>query len=147
MSAPADAVGVYLFGCRYGQAGHFWWPRRMKGTAIGGPVGFPWERVDGALTPKDRARQGSAALHHLNGWTALAFHDYLIDSRPGSNTVIAVNAEVTAEDAIALALAHFPDIAERLETIDLAAEIAPGRADTPSPRDPAHTTDAQKKEK
>ena len=113
---------VYLFGCRYGEAGHFWWPRRMTGSSIGGPVGFPWERVDGALTPKHSATQGAAALHHLNGWTALAFHDFLIDSRGGSNTVIAIDAEVSAEEAIALALAAFPDIAARLRTIELSEE-------------------------
>lgn len=114
---------VVHFGCWPGHgAGHFFHDTTGKTLGLyANEVGLPWEQVDGRLTPGRRdsrgqhtyeamsqPMQGRAALHHLDGWTALAIHDFTIDSRPGSNTVLFFHALLDKEQALAAAHEHFP---------------------------------------
>jgi hypothetical protein len=86
-------VKVFYFGC-WDAIGHFLWT--PSGVSV--PLSTtPWgNAVDTGLCPgkRDRRgevacenqREGEAALHHLDGWTALAFWDRSVDTRHGSNS-------------------------------------------------------------
>jgi len=104
MDAP-----VY-FGCRHSH-GHFFHVKGAQRRDLSAAEsGLPWERVDGELTPKASKRQGDAAIHHLDGWTAIAWHDYRIDSRPGSNAAVFLpSPDLTFDEAVVAARSTFPD--------------------------------------
>ena len=110
---------VWFFGCRriYGHC--FWDPsgigKLRDSQALLGPEGIPWRTVDGALTPKDLMHQGAWALRHHQGWTALAFHDYTIDSRPKSNSVFISDEILSWIEIVKAAAPAFPDVVERLD--------------------------------
>lgn len=82
-----------------------------------GPL--PWRNIDGGLCAK-RARQGEAALHHKDGWTALAFPNYIDDSRGGSNSVFFFEGSLCFEEALTEARRRFRHVMER---IDAAFEV------------------------
>src|SRR3954464_1419685 len=95
---------AYYFGC-WNSVGHYTHDPKGKHVYSKRGGGFypddqPWEKIDGMLTPGQRndqgrlvydamskEHQGEAALHHKDGWTALAIHDFTVDSRPNSNSV------------------------------------------------------------
>lgn len=101
----------YYFGCRRpGTLGHYWFDRhgerlapKPHGTS---PRGVPWAYVDGKLNPSHR--QGDAAIHHKDGWTALAFEDHSVDVRPGSNSVFVFEELLTFDAAVEKARRCFP---------------------------------------
>lgn len=59
--------------------------------------------------------EGVAKVHHLGGWTALAFWDRSVDSRPGSNSVFIFRGELTFDAAVARAKEKFPTVWGRLQ--------------------------------
>ena len=83
----------------------------------------PWKdsEIDGLLQPgrpdpgdrlerRTRSKvEGEAALHHKNGWTALAFWDCTIDTRPGSCSTYITEGTLSFEEMVALAKARFPE--------------------------------------
>lgn len=71
-----------------------------------------WHGLDDKLRPR-RGRQGECALHHLDGWTALAFVNYTDDQRPGSNSVFLLPGTLNFDEAVAEATRRFPYITER----------------------------------
>ena len=87
---------------------------------------FPWGPTpDGTLCPEPiksgfQSRQhieGSAMVHHKDGWSALAFWDTSGDSRPASNSVLMVNApDMTFDELCELMEKTFPAIWSRLKT-------------------------------
>lgn len=84
----SKSESVY-FGCWGGKGHYFWNARGDRTMAYRNAIeGLPWQSVDGCLTPTSSREQGAAALHHEQGWTALAWHDYTVDSRPGSNSAL-----------------------------------------------------------
>lgn len=105
---------MYVFGV---------WPGHKRGhhlrTASGDMIErrhavLPWPDIDGTMPPYgDRATmaqqvEGVALLHHLEGWTALAFWDRSEDRRGGSNTVFFVRAHLSAEEMLTACRARFP---------------------------------------
>jgi hypothetical protein len=118
MGAGTTTPGFY-FGCwTYG--GHHL--RGTNGRSLGYTndpslvaIGFPWAGggIDGKLTPRASRKQGAAALHHLDGWTALAWHDYSVDSRGGSNSVVFLPGTLTFEAATEEGRRLFPHVFER----------------------------------
>jgi len=119
-------VNAYYFGC-WQQSGHFlrtpdgdggchW--RHADSLLRDGVV--PWGyKIDGTLTPKTTTKQGAAALHHLDGWTALACHDYTVDSRGNSNSAFVFDAVLDFDQALTAAREHFPKVVERVGPIVL----------------------------
>jgi hypothetical protein len=109
---------VWFFGTLE-QPGHYWWEsrsgrtKRPRDRSSLDPRG-PWGGVDGRLTPRDTQAQSRAALHHLKGWTALALHDYTVDTRGGSNAVFVMDSEVSFERALSYAAEWFPGVVERI---------------------------------
>lgn len=129
LNAP-DHKAIY-FGC-LGGVGHFYYD--IAGRSLGirsKELGLPWERVDGALTPgkrdrrgrldyhaQDATHQGEAAIHHKDGWTALAIHDFTVDSRPGSNSVFFFRAPGLDDTECLFSIGQFfPKIGERIGRI------------------------------
>lgn len=123
-----DPNDAFYFGTYQG-AGHYlrdlhWNSRRYDRNGDGGwDAPFPWSNIDGGLTPP-RGREGEAALHHKDGWTALAFVNYTDDNRGGSNSVFFFKGTLTFEEAVAATRALFPHVVERF-----AFEIVPAQAD------------------
>jgi hypothetical protein len=114
---------IYYFGC-VGEVGHGFYGG-AKGTWLDNPS--PWPRVDGALTPgrrdsrgrlEGKGKQGEASLHHLGGWTALAIHDFSVDSRPGSNSVFLIHDTLDLTQALAIAGKREPAMANALDQSD-----------------------------
>ena len=129
MTRPPDPpeAPIYFFGCRYGM-GHF---LHVPGTTrhwIETPRECPWtigdlerqpsEYQDGVSLLPRVVRQSSAALTHFSGWSALAMHDFTVDTRGNSKaTFIVPERALTAPEILALATEHFPDVVSRLGTI------------------------------
>ena len=117
--------GIHYFGCNE-EAGHYMHNVWMK-TTRGDPPGFPWKQIDGVLPPQfgkrpgrvyDSARetQGICALHHKDGWTALAFWDRSVDKRGGCNSAFFVREpDKTFDEMIVIAEQAFPRIVARFE--------------------------------
>lgn len=131
---PHRSDTAYFFGC-WRDVGHYWW-RPVGGGRFtlgvekiswrefeyGCPTDQPWGHVDGKLYPRPSG-QSEAALHHKDGWTALAMVDRTVDSRPGSNSVFMFHATLDFDQAVDAARAHFPGVVERIEA---AAPITEG---------------------
>lgn len=79
-------------------------------------AGVPWTRdvIDGGLCPGHSASpQGRAALHHKNGWTALAFWDRSDDTRPGSHSTFFIEGTHDFETMKRLCQERFPEVWKR----------------------------------
>lgn len=125
----SDGVRAFYFGT-YERAGHYLWDSNWEGIwpehphqgvekIQWGPL--PWRNIDGGLCAKG-ARQGEAALHHRDGWTALAFPNYIDDNRGGSNSAFFFEATLDFAQALAEARRRFPHVMER---IDQAFDVLP----------------------
>lgn len=106
---------AYYFGC-VGQPGHFMhapdgkWGRETFRFTQHNPWGT---KVDGDLCPDGEEVEGHAALHHRDGWTALAFWDRSVDHRNGSCSTFLAEGEHTVEVMLALARERFPKVMAR----------------------------------
>lgn len=100
------------FGC-IRESGHYFHPLKgYKTTNL--PENWPWGyEVDGKLQP-EKESQGSAKLHHKDGWTCLAWWDRTVDKRPASTSAIAIREEgLKFQDMADLLLKHYPEISKR----------------------------------
>jgi hypothetical protein len=116
---------VLYFGC-HRESGHYFWKPGMRDRDCYPPQPLPWQHVDMALCPgvtdpehphRNRTRpevQGEAALHHKDGWTALAFWNRSVDTRPASNSAFIAEGEHDFETMMQLARDHFPEVVRRL---------------------------------
>lgn len=120
------SVEVYYYGC-LGEVGHYWYGHTTRHRA---PADVPSEiarRIDTWLCPGIAPRptpqvEGTAALHHVEGWTALAWWDRSVDTRPGSNSVLVARGTLGVDDMLALGLAHFPEVMARQKTVPVLVE-------------------------
>lgn len=121
-------MNIYYFGC-IERAGHYLFEPPEKSAHRYATT--PWgPHPDGSLAPHENPRcdfvkkffgcrcsqtQGIAALHHKEGWTALAFWDRSVDSRMGCNSNFLVEGTFTFDEMIELARQHFPTIMIRFK--------------------------------
>lgn len=83
---------------------------------------LPWQahEIDGVLQPgcprpDDRLQrygpriEGEALLHHKDGWTALAFWDSSVDTRPGCTSTYIANGIFTFDEMVKLSSTRFAD--------------------------------------
>lgn len=106
---------TYYFGTR-GRPGHWLVDEQRRSVDTNHKYGEdfrfdwpgPWHHIDGVLNPSER--QGEAALHHKDGWTALAFANRTDDKRGGSNSVFFFDALLTFDEAVAAAKKAWPDV-------------------------------------
>jgi len=104
---------IYYFGC-WEYAGHYLKDHTGKDVSMY-DNGLPWEQIDGVLCPDDTRKQGIVKIHHEKGWTAAAFWDYSIDSRPGSNSVLFAEDLLDITDIIGEFKETFPKIYNRFD--------------------------------
>ncbi len=122
---------VYFFGCWSDAVGHYLWRAtvsRYESVRHRGLI--PWQEIDATLTPGNRAGsslyrvsdnhvesceqiEGWAAIHRLDGWTALAWWDRSVDTRYGSNAALFARGEHDMASILAFGRSVFPGIMVR----------------------------------
>lgn len=124
---------AYFFGCGNGRLGHYLWrPSGVRYEMIRHQGVLPWACIDGALCPgkrpprsrlyavvdnyveNDEQVEGWAALHHLDGWTALAWWDRSVDTRNGSNAALFAPGTLDVEQVLSAGRTHFPSFMSRM---------------------------------
>ena len=101
------------FGC-HRQAGHYVWRQGMRDYGIDERN---LNRFDGLLPPQDDPTPYIATVSRLGGWgrSALAFWDYSVDKRGGSNSVVfAPSLTIEPADLLREAQERFPEVFGRL---------------------------------
>lgn len=123
-----EPIALY-FGCARGvwdrDVGHFWYGQNGRRLGLSSPAGVPWQKVDGALAPREpnyprgEKPEGVAALHHKDGWTALAFWDRTGDSRGNSSSTFFFEGEMSFDVALVVAREKFPALFARFDRAGL----------------------------
>lgn len=108
----------YYFGCKSSvQKGHYLHLPKFFFTQAECWLDLPkqWQRnLDGTLCHRGQQQvEGWIRLHHLDGWTAIAFWDRSADHRPNSNSVFLAFGEYDAETMVALGKEQFPEVFNR----------------------------------
>jgi hypothetical protein len=123
---------IFYFGC-VEQAGHYLWvpgPRSAYRESTPWGANAPWgaNGIDGMLAPHENPRcgyltkgygcdcsqrEGVAAIHYKDGWTAISFWDRSVDTRPGCNSTFLADGNYTFEEMLAHAQNYFPSVMER----------------------------------
>lgn len=93
-------------------------------------VVVPWDMIDCVLCPGARVarpgdgkgdvlrkdqREGEYALHHRDGWTALAWWDRSGRNGFWSNSVLLMRGKFSAQEIIAKAHVQFPNVMKRMD--------------------------------
>lgn len=116
---------AYYYGCHRG-VGHYLFTTALNDRSLNLPDHVPWSAVDGVLQPGCKKREGSrihttpmnnvdghAALHHKDGWTALAFWDRSVDARPNSTSTFMIKGTHDFETMKQICAAAFPAVWSR----------------------------------
>jgi hypothetical protein len=116
--APPEKRVLYFGVWRPGISGHHLYDaegRTVSLAAVGLPISSA--KLDSGLcpalegeSPAEREPEGLAAIHHIAGWTVLAFWDRSGDRRYGSHSTFVMEDTLAFEDAVALARAHYPRV-------------------------------------
>lgn len=111
---------VLFFGCWSRVGHHLWTPRgqisdrrdleRIGGKSLDGDFAPHLSHLGYCNCPQI---EGSAALHHLDGWTILSFWDRSIDRRKGSNSSFLARGELSFGEMVAVAKEHYPEVWRR----------------------------------
>ena len=107
---------VHYYGCVKG-SGHFFHDVHLQHDCTAWRD-IPWANIDGKLCPRDGHGpqvEGEAALHHLGGWTALAFWDRSVDARIECNSVFFAEGTYGPDAMMQIAREHFPSIWARFK--------------------------------
>lgn len=108
------------------EAGHYlhdrqmrhacWNPRfdRLARLPRDFPIENPWS-LDAGFAPQGEEVEGLALVHHLSGWTILAFWDRSGDQRRGSNSAFVIRGELSFIEAVEAAREAFPKIWARFD--------------------------------
>lgn len=107
---------LYYFGC-IDITGHYLWASEQRKLWDFDLI--PWGiAIDGKLCPPDDPKngqpQGPAALHHKDGWTALAFWDRSVDRRSGSNSAFIADSILPFVQMVKIAREKYPSVWLRL---------------------------------
>lgn len=112
---------VYFFGCWNDSFGHYLWrinKQLNRYESIRHEHVLPWPKIDGTLTPPtlftEQEHEGNAALHHHDGWTALAWWDRSVDKRHNSNAALFTSGTYDAATMLELGRKHFPSCMARM---------------------------------
>jgi hypothetical protein len=120
--AHDHAEPVYYFGC-LGEVGHYLhttgakrWPRASLPDDFVRLFGRNGAGLDATMLPKQGAgsqKQGVAHLHHVDGWTVLAFWDRSVDNRGGSNSAFVTRGELDFATMLEASRATWPQVFNR----------------------------------
>jgi hypothetical protein len=109
VSDKTARVPLY-YGCK-NDVGHMVWG--TNGSYLprhkGEDVSFLAHK-DGQLAPKDSGKAGRAILHRWPGFSIVAYWDYAVDSRPGSNSMFFLPGRLSPSEAVAEIERYFPEI-------------------------------------
>lgn len=94
-----------------GGVGHHYWPRKPSSLLNVNMNVF--DVIDGTFTPGYSRGQGAAQETIVGPLRIIAWHDFTIDSRPGSNSVLIGYGYDNAEDMFADAEKQFPSVMNR----------------------------------
>lgn len=100
------------FGCQ-NDAGHYVWSADHHIVSIKNPIAYFLTKNDAQLAPINTKEQGKAILHHFPEFTILAYWDYKVDKRPGSNSMFLIPGQKTPEETIVEIKKAFPKIWNR----------------------------------
>lgn len=111
---------VLFFGC-WGPAGHYLYaPRRRSVPGYYLPSSVQPHALDGKLAPADpQQREGRARLHHLDGWTVVAWWDRSADKRMDSNSALLVHGTHSFAAVLLTAGDAFPELLPRFADLEL----------------------------
>ena len=101
---------LYYFGCMNG-IGHYWYPHRP--TSLPGVNSKIFNVIDGPFLPGHSTKQGAGQEVIVGPLRILAWHDYTVDSRPGSNSVLVGLGYANAEEMYLAAETKFPTVTKR----------------------------------
>lgn len=119
-----DSPKMFYFG-PWDQSGHYLCDEHGRRVRLEHRGAFPWNEngvtgmpmIDGALQPRkpseyrhskgEELPQGVAALHYLNGWTALCFWDRSVDKRGACNSNYFAEGIFTFDEMVAMAKTRF----------------------------------------
>lgn len=109
---------IFFFGC-YRDTGHFLWaPGGVPAKDKALPPSLKRMRLDTTHAPKDaREREGRAAVHHVDGWTVVAWWDRSVDRRHGSNSAFLMKGEHSFSAVLLAAGNAFPELLPRFATL------------------------------
>lgn len=105
------ATEVYYFGCADHRAGHFWFQPGMIPWKA--PLSMAAEKIDGRCAPRNTSKAGVCMLTYLEGWSILAWWDYSVDKRPGSNSALVAKGTYSFDQMMLLLNSEFPNVANR----------------------------------
>ena len=104
-------VDRMYFGCGPSDTGHYFWkPDEVRYHVSTHTMLMlcPWGyEVDGTLQPARRT-EGRCLLHRRGGWTALAWWDCSMDTRPGSCSAFLMRGEHDFDAMVAAFKESFP---------------------------------------
>ena len=131
---PWDQAGHYLFS----EKGRSVYHEEERGTLPWHEMGYGGKpTIDGNLQPRGpkpswhregpELPQGVAALHHLNGWTALSFWDRSVDTRGACNSTYFAEGTFTFEEMVEMSKTRFSERWNRMKF-----EVVP--METPCPQ-------------
>lgn len=137
-----ETIEMYYFGC-WGQAGHYW--RSPNGHATERaieariPEALRHGRIDGNFCPGYIGPykrtcpevEGEAAIHLIEGWTALAWWDRSVDRRPACNSAVVVRGDHSYTMVLEIVKAQMPDLLKR-QRVPMRL-VAVGSGKTPAP--------------
>lgn len=110
---------LFYFGCRNNKPGHYLWhgSQTFDYRNYRSRLNFKADVLgclDGTFILKN-AQEGQYAVSHLPGLIIIAWPDYSVDGRPGSNSVLvaATDEYKTVEQVLDAAKSMYPDIMAR----------------------------------
>lgn len=101
-------IEVLYFGC-LGEAGHYLKSKSRNIRSHETPWGV---YLDGGIL-KGRTGSGQIVVDHKDGWTAIDFCDYSVDTRGGSHSAFIVAVELPGEEVLRLAKEQWPEVFSR----------------------------------
>ncbi|MBZ4400403.1 hypothetical protein [Myxococcus sp. AS-1-15] len=111
------STDVLFFGAKRGMGHCLWTPGFGFGERLVPALLHP-RHIDAKLAPKDPHQvEGRARLHHVYGWTVLAWWDRSSDRRMNSNSAILVRGTHDFAAVVAAAREHFPELAPRFAAL------------------------------
>ena len=119
-----ETVEAHYFGC-LGELGHYWHNKNgcKRSLEISARLPAAFKRIDGGFCPGAvrgdlYARscpevEGEAALHHVEGWTVLAWWDRSVDRRGACNSAIVARGTHDFTTMMEIGKAQYPEVLDR----------------------------------
>lgn len=101
------------------QKGHFlYYPNGQQANEVRIKLPFKLHIVDGGLLEQVSGQvHGKCQISYINGWTILGMWDRSLDSRGNSSSSFLFRGIHQLDDAIKLAIEHYPEIWERIKPV------------------------------